>query len=64
MKKMSRSTLIREFRVGSPKLNFGGYMTFESTFKALKPDNFAFYLMKIESLTGLVPGFVLYPFCF
>jgi hypothetical protein len=43
MKKMSRSTLIREFRVGSPKLNFGGYMTFESTFKALKPGTFAHF---------------------
>jgi hypothetical protein len=32
-------------------------MTFESTFKALKPDNFAFNLMKIESFDRLGSGF-------
>ena len=38
-------------------------MNFESTFKALKPDNFAFYLLQIASFDGCikysVPGFVL-----
>ena len=29
------------------QLNFGEYLTFESNFKALKPDNFAFYWIQI-----------------
>ena len=39
------------------KLNFGGYMTFESTFKVLKPDNYAFYLLQIASFDRLITQF-------
>ena len=31
------------------KLNFGGFMTFGSTFKALKTDNFSFSLLQLSS---------------
>ena len=37
------------YAINRPKLNFGGYLAFESTFQALKQDKFANYLMKIES---------------
>ena len=37
-------------------------MTFELTFKALKPDKFAFYLLQIESFDRL--SFVLFTFYF
>ena len=37
-------------------------MTFELTFKALKPDKFAFYLLQIESLDRL--RLVLFTFYF
>ena len=40
------------YALSKPKLNFGGYMTFESFFKDLKPDTSAFYLFQIASLTG------------
>ena len=33
-----------------PKFNYGGYLTFASAFKSLKPEDLAFHLMQV--LTG------------
>ena len=38
-------------------INFGGYVTFGSIFKALKPDDFAFYLMQIAIFDSLITQF-------
>ena len=35
--------------LSKPKLNFGGYLNFESIFEAFKPDDFVFYLIEIAS---------------
>ena len=35
------------FYVLRPKMNFGWYLTFESTFSSWKPENFGFYMMAI-----------------
>ena len=35
------------YELSRPKFNCGGYMIFELTFKAFKPHDFAFYLLRI-----------------
>ena len=41
------------YALSRPKLNCCGFMTFESTFKVLKPDNFPFHLLQIAGFDKL-----------